>query len=256
MFNPSELEGEVDHSFFDSDCDDSGTSRDGKKMEKAVKTEETSPSTHERFPVKQTDETKKHLVQAEYNKDVHSQSPVEGGEASPAILKHSQSKNKQSSKRLRGNWRTRSPSPASSETSVDADSERSCSSNDHRSSLGSPTFPKPKTSSLSPRETMITVDSAASGDVATSRTGDSEDTATDVSPLSSPDISPLQSVDLNNREASEGCQTEHKRASVPSSGLSNTHHHQESDQDVDECKPCFLLFPVLYQYLWCSFSNN
>lgn len=55
MFNPSELEGEVDHSFFDSDCDDSSVSRDGgKKVEKGLKAEKESPPAHERLQVKQT----------------------------------------------------------------------------------------------------------------------------------------------------------------------------------------------------------
>ncbi|XP_029008393.1 cilia- and flagella-associated protein 97 isoform X2 [Betta splendens] len=237
MFNPSELEGEVDHSFFDSDCEDSSTHRDGgKTMEKAVNPEKNSLSTHERFHIKQTDETKKQHVQVVYNKDVHSQSPVESEEeASPPSLKHPilKSKNKHSPKKLRGSGHTRSPSPASSGSSVDADSERSCSSNNERSSLASPTFPKCNKSSLTSRETMVRVGSAGSRDMATSRSVDSEDTATDVSPLSSPDISPLQSVDLNHREASDRSPKEQERESVPSSGLSNT-HHEESDQDVDE----------------------
>ncbi|KAK9540439.1 hypothetical protein VZT92_002892 [Zoarces viviparus] len=71
MFNPSELEGEVDHSFFDSDCDDS--SRDGvEKLEKGLRAEKESPPAPERLHAKQTektkgdwsprtDETKKHL---------------------------------------------------------------------------------------------------------------------------------------------------------------------------------------------------
>ncbi|KAM9770892.1 cilia- and flagella-associated protein 97 [Menidia menidia] len=45
MFNPDELEGEVDHSFFDSDCEDS--SRDGgKKVEKSLKTKKKNPTTY------------------------------------------------------------------------------------------------------------------------------------------------------------------------------------------------------------------
>ncbi|XP_047434452.1 cilia- and flagella-associated protein 97 [Mugil cephalus] len=44
MFNPSELEGEVDHSFFDSDCDE-GTGDGGKRMEKGSKAEKESTHT-------------------------------------------------------------------------------------------------------------------------------------------------------------------------------------------------------------------
>lgn len=251
MFSPSELEGEVDHSFFDSDCDGSSTSRDGgKKMEQGLKTEKESPSTHERRHVKQTektkaslslrtDGTKKHIEQVEHDRDVYNQSPNETEEeALPSSNKHSglKSRNKQSPKKLRGNWRTRSPSPTSTETSVDADSESSCSSNNDRSSLGSPTFPKPNKSSLTPRQRKTRVGSAGSGDMTTSRAVESEDTVTDVSPLSSPDISPLQSVDLNHKEAAGQCRKEQQKDSVPSSGLSNTHQDEDSDQDVDECK--------------------
>ncbi|KAM6941440.1 uncharacterized protein PEZ65_003461 isoform 2-T2 [Lycodopsis pacificus] len=57
MFNPSELEGEVDHSFFDSDCDDS--SRDGvEKMEKGLRAEKESPPAPEMLHAKQTEKTK------------------------------------------------------------------------------------------------------------------------------------------------------------------------------------------------------
>ncbi|XP_051242266.1 cilia- and flagella-associated protein 97 isoform X2 [Dicentrarchus labrax] len=56
MFNPSDLEGEVDHSFFDSDCDDS---RDGgKKLEKGLKVDKQTPPAHEGLHEKQTENTK------------------------------------------------------------------------------------------------------------------------------------------------------------------------------------------------------
>lgn len=75
MFNPSELKGEVDHSFFDSDCDDSHVSRDGgKKIDKSLKTEKKSPPGHEKLHAKtagglspRTDRTKKYLKQVEDN---------------------------------------------------------------------------------------------------------------------------------------------------------------------------------------------
>lgn len=181
MFNPSELEGEVDYSFFDSDCDDSSTTRDGgKMMEKALKAEIERPSAQERL--------------------------------------------------------SRSLSPTSTEASIDADSESSCSSNSERSSLRSPTFPKPQKSSSIPRERKSRARSTEAGDMTTSHTVESEDTVTDVSPLSSPDISPLQSVDLNHKEAAEGSQQDQRKESVPSSGLSSARHDEDSDEDVDECE--------------------
>ena len=80
--------------------------------------------------------------------------------------------------------------------------------------------------------------SAGSRDAYTGRTEESEDTVTDVSPLSSPDLSPLQSLDLNHTEAEEGSlkEQQQQRESVPSSGLSDMHQEEESNQDVDECK--------------------
>ncbi|XP_040893219.1 cilia- and flagella-associated protein 97 isoform X2 [Toxotes jaculatrix] len=310
MFNPSELEGEVDHSFFDSDCDDGGISRDGGK-----KTE--NPPEHEKLHAKKTEKTKdgllprtnrtkKHLKQVNSNrgrtprkgnsfqsreeekssasdvssvasrsdkiinnssdseedhlhskrpsgtfmallaeatevrdKGVYSQSPNETDEeALSSSAKHlsSKSRSKQSPKKLIRNWRTRSPSPTSTEASVEADSESSSSSCGGRSSLGSPTLPKPKKSSLSNGEKRARVGSAGSRDLPNSHTGESDDTVTDVSPLSSPDISPLQSLDLNHAEAEEGSpKAQQQQESVPSCGLSDIHQDEDSDEGVDEC---------------------
>ncbi|XP_075947391.1 uncharacterized protein LOC142949563 isoform X2 [Anarhichas minor] len=313
MFNPSELEGEVDHSFFDSDCDDS--SRDGvEKMEKGLRAEKESPPAPERLHAKQTektegglsprtDETKKHLklvdnsgsraerkesscqskkeessrassessvactsdkaihissdgeadsdLQSERHngtfmavldvtrevdcEDVDSQRPNEYEEdALPSKNSGSKGRNEQSPKEQIINCRTRSPSPTSTESSVDADSESSSSSRSGRSSVYSPTLPRPNKPSLSPG--VRSAGSAASRDVLISCTEESEDTVTDVSPLSSPDISPLQSLDLNHTEAEEGSPKEQQQLeSVPSSGLSDMHQDEDSDRDVDEC---------------------
>ncbi|XP_068444863.1 cilia- and flagella-associated protein 97 isoform X2 [Clinocottus analis] len=308
MFNPSELEGEVDHSFFDSDCDDS--SRDGEeKIEKGLKAGKENPPAPERLHAKQTektqgcsspgtDETKKqHLMLVDNNctraerkenssqvkgeksyrksvactsdkanhissdgepdcnsqskrhdetfivlldeagdvncKDVYSQRPNEYEEdALPS--KHSDSKmeNKQSPKKQIRNWRTSSPSSTSTESSVDADSESSYSSRNVRNSIDSPTLPKPL---LSHEMRRTRAGSAGSRDVPIGHTEESEDTVTDVSPLSSPDISPLQSLDLNHTEAKEGSLKEQQQETVPSSGLSDMHQDEDSDQDVEEC---------------------
>ncbi|XP_068583351.1 cilia- and flagella-associated protein 97-like isoform X2 [Cebidichthys violaceus] len=312
MFNPSELEGEVDHSFFDSDCDDS--SGDGvEKMEKGLRAEKESPPAPERLHAKQmektkggwsprTEESKKHLVdnnsgsRAERKEnscqskkeessrassvssactsdkaihirsdgeedsdlqskkhngtcmalldvakevdctDVYSQRSNEYEEdALPSKNSGSKGRNEQSPKKQIRNWRTRSPSPTSTESSVDADSESSSSSRSGRSSEYSPTLPRPNKPSLSPGMRRTCVGSAASWDVPIGRTEESEDTVTDVSPLSSPDISPLQSLDLNHTEAEEGSPKEQQQLeSVPSSGLSDMHQDEDSDQDVDE----------------------
>ncbi|XP_040002738.1 cilia- and flagella-associated protein 97 [Xiphias gladius] len=304
MFNPNELEGEVDHSFFDSDTDDGSISRDrGKKM--------GSPPAQERLHAKQTEKTKdcfsprtdgteKHLMRVKKNrsreerkgshqskeeersrasnvppvastsdkvinnssdseedyslhskslnktfmpllaeardvhdKDVYTQSLNKTEEETlPSSAKHLGSKrtNEQSPKKLIRSWHT------SNEASVDADSESSSSSSSSgRSRLGSPTLPKPKKSLLFLGERRARVVSAGSRDLPAGRTESSDDTVTDVSPLSSPDISPLQSLDLNHTEAEEGKEEEEEEESVPSSGLSNIHQDEDSDQDVDEC---------------------
>lgn len=252
MFNPSELEGEVDHAFFDSDCDDKSTNRDGvKNMEKGLKTVDKSQlankSPHDKFPEKtnacvspRTGGATKHLQDLVYHKDVCTQSPEETEEEElPFNAKHSalKSKNKHSPKKQIRYWRTQRPSPTSDEASMDADSESSCSSSNGRSSSRSPNFPTPNTSSSFPKNRKVSVGSAGSRDVPTSPTGESDDTVTDVSTISSPDISPIQSLDLNQNEAAERSQREEQREeSVPSSGLSNTFQDEDSDHNIDECE--------------------
>nr|XP_046273419.1 cilia- and flagella-associated protein 97 isoform X2 [Scatophagus argus] len=271
MFNPSDLEGEVDHSFFDSDCDDSSISRDGgKKMEKCLKTEKENQIAHERLHAKETENsgrtsassvacTSEKVISNRSDseedsnlhsgrptgtfmallteprqvdhQDAYSQTPNESDEeALPSSAKNlgSKGRNNQSPKKRTRNRCTRSPSPTSSESSVDADSEGSCSSGNRRRSLDSLTLPGPSRSSLSPGMSRIRVDSAGSRD--------SDDTVTDVSPLSSSDASPLQSFGLNHKEAEEGNHKEpQQQESVPSSGLSNIHQDEDLDHDVNEC---------------------
>ncbi|KAG7225835.1 hypothetical protein INR49_014356 [Caranx melampygus] len=154
-------------------------------------------------------------------------------EAVLPAAKHSGPKrrNKQSPKKPIRNLRTRSPFPSSTKVSVDTDSESSSSSISGRSSSESPTPPKPKESTLSPGRRRARVHSAGSRDAE-----ESDDTVTDVSPLSSPDISPLQSLDLNHTESEEGgLKEQQQHESVPSSGLSNRHHDEDSEHDLDEC---------------------
>lgn len=67
MFNPSELEGEVDHTFFDSDSAENSADV-GHKVEKGLKAEKEIPAAH-KLCAKQresrTDQNKKHLKQVE-----------------------------------------------------------------------------------------------------------------------------------------------------------------------------------------------
>lgn len=76
MFNSSELEGEVDHSFFDSDCDDD--KGDGRVKKEGLKAEKQSFKAHKHLPPKhikdeaidlspRTEGMRRHLKQAENN---------------------------------------------------------------------------------------------------------------------------------------------------------------------------------------------
>ncbi|XP_005726849.1 cilia- and flagella-associated protein 97 isoform X1 [Pundamilia nyererei] len=83
MFNPSELEGEVDHSFFDSDCAESSTDAEH-KVKKGLKAEKKISKAHDKLHAKhrenyrgdlssRSDQTRKHLKQAEtYNRSSRS----------------------------------------------------------------------------------------------------------------------------------------------------------------------------------------
>ncbi|KAK2817102.1 hypothetical protein Q5P01_025293 [Channa striata] len=225
MLSPSELEAEVDHSFFDSDCEDNNADRDGEKRTvKSLKDAKEKPPTHTKLHARQTesklsaDETEEELL--------------------PSNAKHSNRNIKMSPKISPKKFRnrsTRSPSPTSSEASVDSDSESSYSSNE-RSSSASPTFPKPNKSSLSPRGRKTRADSAKTQDVPSTHAEESDVTVTDVSPVSTPDASPLQSLELNQKEVAEENQIEQQlKESVSSSGRSDTHQEQDPDQDVDNC---------------------
>ncbi|XP_026159941.1 cilia- and flagella-associated protein 97 isoform X2 [Mastacembelus armatus] len=249
MFNPGELEGEVDHSFFDSDCDEGNISRDGRKArEKGLKAEKEKTPAHERLHEKQnekskgelslkTDNTNRHLDQGVHDKEVSSQSPNETEEedALPFNVKRSGRRSKHSAKKLIRNRRTRSLSPSTTEGSIDTDSESSFSSSNRKSSSNSHTLTKHNKSSLSSGDRRTGVGSSGSRDLSSSQTEESDDTVTDVSPLSSPDISPLQSLDLNHTKVEEESQKVQQQESVPSSGLSNIHEDEGSDQDVDAC---------------------
>ncbi|XP_029995309.1 cilia- and flagella-associated protein 97 [Sphaeramia orbicularis] len=302
MFNPSELEGEIDHSFFDSDCDDVISRDGGKKMVKNSKTEE-NPPVQEKLQTKQTEnakdgvhlsgkETKKYLKpvkndnsrgaglkdiscqpkekdrdrsfgtstdsksdqnfnhrdsgeehnfyrgkflnllsrEEDRNEDESSNETEE--ETSHAKCSSSKLKNVRSPKKLTRNRRSRTPCPSSPEASTDSDPDGSYSSSSGRSSVASPTLPRPD-NPLSIKGRGTGVGLAASQDLRPLHT-DSEDTVTDVSPLSSPDSSRLQSLDLNHTETEDGTVKEQEQESMPSSGLSNVPQDDDSNQDIDE----------------------
>uniref|UniRef100_A0A672YKA1 Cilia- and flagella-associated protein 97 n=1 Tax=Sphaeramia orbicularis TaxID=375764 RepID=A0A672YKA1_9TELE len=293
MFNPSELEGEIDHSFFDSDCDDVISRDGGKKMVKNSKTEE-NPPVQEKLQTKQTEnakdgvhlsgkETKKYLKpvkndnsrgaglkdiscqpkekdrdrsfgtstdsksdqnfnhrdsgeehnfyrgkflnllsrEEDRNEDESSNETEE--ETSHAKCSSSKLKNVRSPKKLTRNRRSRTPYP-----------DGSYSSSSGRSSVASPTLPRPD-NPLSIKGRGTGVGLAASQDLRPLHT-DSEDTVTDVSPLSSPDSSRLQSLDLNHTETEDGTVKEQEQESMPSSGLNSLDSESQfGDRVVFHC---------------------
>ncbi|XP_033986118.1 cilia- and flagella-associated protein 97 isoform X1 [Trematomus bernacchii] len=229
MLSPGELEGEVDHSFFDSDGEDTSASKDGgEKLEKGGKAEKEGPPAHERLqpnPIEntkvsgsqKTDGTRKHLEIDDNN----TSSRDERKENSSHLKGEDKSMESRISldKVLNGSKSSkRRTSPTFSESSAGADSESSSRSSSRRSSPDSHTLPRPnKTPAVGKTR----------GGSAGSQGGRTEGTVTNVSRLSSPDTSPLQSLDLNH---TEGCLKEQRQEErVPSSGLSDMH------QDVDEC---------------------
>ncbi|KAF3852353.1 hypothetical protein F7725_005708 [Dissostichus mawsoni] len=224
MLSPGELEGEVDHSFFDSDGEDTSASKDGgEKLEKGGKAEKEGPPAHERLQPKPIENTK-----------------VSGSQKTDGTRKHleiddnntsSREERKENSSHLKGEDKSMESRISLDKVLKDgsADSESSSRSSSRRSSPDSHTLPRPN---KTPAVGKTRGGSAGSQGVPIGRTEESEGTVTNVSPLSSPDISPLQSLDLNHTEGSLKEQRQEER--VPSSGLSDMHQEEDSDQDVDE----------------------
>lgn len=205
MFNPSELEGEVDHSFFDSDCEESKDG--GGKTRKNSKAKGNQPAP-ENVQTQQTesavDGTSRgpgqflNLLAGEEGGNEDQSSVDTEGETSVAKDSSSKPKNVRS-KRLARRRRPRTVSSA--EASTDSESEGSCSAVSGRSSVASSTRSRPgNPSSTEGRRSGMGL--AASQNLRSLPT-DSESTVTDVTPLSR-DSSYLHSVDLNRTEADDG----------------------------------------------------
>ncbi|XP_037554162.1 cilia- and flagella-associated protein 97 [Nematolebias whitei] len=246
MFNPSELEGEVDHSFFDSDCDEGREDgREKKEGKQSSKTPEQLPSKHTQdagmAPSSTTERTRRHIDSEDESK-LCSKGPSGTllalmAEELEMDCVHTPMTNKTEEKALAmsdGLKRSREKSagkpshnlhPSLTLADADADSESSCSSQ------RSPTLPKTTKSSLRHGLRRTRVGSAGSRDLPAVSTDESDDTVTDVSPLSSPDISPPRSH-LNHTE--EGGSNEEEQERVPSSDLSSIHQEEPSHQEMDE----------------------
>ncbi|CAN9510353.1 unnamed protein product [Ophioblennius macclurei] len=95
MFNPSELEGEVDHAFFDSDCG-SSSGRRKNRAEEGLKAERENPSAPERTNVRCTattnddpspknDKSGQHLNVVENNNNTSSRTRKKGSNRRPSV---------------------------------------------------------------------------------------------------------------------------------------------------------------------------
>ncbi|XP_061572979.1 cilia- and flagella-associated protein 97 isoform X3 [Cololabis saira] len=216
MLNPSELHGEVDHSFFDSDCDNSEDG--GKRMEKNVKAKKQNPTSHTGNPGANIPQKKQ--VQISKNiraPDVSSVSSALGEMEENALA--SRKRNKQSPKKLISNRHLQSPSPTPTQSSADS----FCSS---RNSDVEP-YNHPKTTKSS-RPGRGRVGSAGSHNLPNTSANESDDSATDVSPSSSPGSSPLQLPKLTHTDFEEESHQEQQQESAPSSGLGTIHMDEVS----------------------------
>ncbi|MEQ2219239.1 hypothetical protein XENOCAPTIV_014690, partial [Xenoophorus captivus] len=155
------------------------------------------------------------------------QRPNETGNSASAFTANSKKKNEQSFGKP-----VKNPPPSSNESSTDADSESSCSS--QRCNLSSSNLPKPTKSSIRRKARGTRRGSAESQDLPNISTDESDGSVTDVSPLSSPGSSSLQS--LSSEAEKEGHEVQQEQESVPSSGFSNMHQEEDSNPDVDECE--------------------
>lgn len=249
MFSPSELEGEVDHAFFDSDCED-GRREGEMKTDSKLTIKNDILSTHEDEKqskltdnltrlLEHDDETKKGPMfeDKKYSKGDNKSSQIlnsdSGNEEDISSKKfnkhfmtslaeaqevdgdHSEKSGKYSSSELETVWIEKKPinswhsSPVSSEDNGDTDSESCYSDNSFH--------PKPNKTSSSENIGSI-VGSTMSRNTQWGSPDEFNDTVTSVSPLSSPASSRLQSLDLNHSETEDD--VKEQQQSAPSSGFS------------------------------------
>ncbi|XP_020786236.1 cilia- and flagella-associated protein 97 isoform X2 [Boleophthalmus pectinirostris] len=235
MFSPSELEGEVDHTFFDSDGED-GKAVDGKKVDTKMTTTDISPTSNKIQPkpadnIKTTsnDETNEGPRSENNNtkgleRNYNNKEKVLSTKSSKYLLallaqaqdfeedeegvRHSGSENKNVQTNKKQVTYSRCSSSASSETNKDTEST---STSGHRGSRAG---------------------SATSGGASNVTSEEPDDTVTDVSPISSAASSHLQSPDLNHSETEDD--SVEQQQSLPSSGLHSAQHHEHFSQEEDD----------------------
>lgn len=266
MFSPGELEGEVDHTFFDSDCED-GRREDGiDTARKLANKNDILPAHDDKIQSKPTnniqsilengDDTKK--SPRSVNKSHCSDIGGKGDNRSSQILtsdseneeriyckqfnKHfltllteakedDEESGKYSSTTTEDIWTKKNPTDSCHSSTPSSEANRdtdseSCDSDDSY-------HPKYNKSSSSGNRGSI-VDFSTFGHAHCDSPEESDYTVTDVSPLSSPASSRLQSLDLNQSET-EDDDVKEQQQSAPSSGFSLTQQEERfSLEDTDD----------------------
>lgn len=259
MFSPRELEGEVDHAFFDSDCEDGSRSGGTKTDNELTIKNYTVPTHSDKIQSKPKDDMKSLTEYGDGTKkvpmsvgnrgsdhisskgdgklsqilasdsgneeDVYSEKPRKHF---MALLAESNISNEDYSEK--SVWTQKKTinslysSPVSSEANRDTDSE-SCNS-DYSS--------RPKPNKISPSgDERSRAGSSTPAQSHCSSADESDNTVTDVSPLSSRANSRLQSLDLNHCETEDD--VNEQQQSAPSSGFSSSQREESfSLEETDE----------------------
>lgn len=270
MFNPSELEGEVDHSFFDSDCDNS-SGNEGKRDKKDLKAKKQSPMKHvnsrDAVVPQKTKRTKKHSKQVDIKKKnsasnissvsctldktitdsadseddayLHSKNP---NGTIMALLSNTQDTDDASNQtphemeeKILASRRRNQQSPENlvrhwHPQSPSPTSTLASGNTDSDNSCDLEPYHPPKATRFSSHPRGRRVGSAGSHNLPNASSDESDDTVTGVSPLSFPEYSPQQS--LHEDRSHE----EQQQESVPSSGLDSVQQEEDLCQNMDDCE--------------------
>ncbi|CAJ1052338.1 cilia- and flagella-associated protein 97 [Xyrichtys novacula] len=195
MSNLSELDGEVDHSYFDSDCDDSSNSKDVGNTSDKVLTDSSSES-----------EEDIHLCSQRPNRTSSSLS----GESKEGDYSGGDSKSSCSSVQERS---------SSESSTLPRPKKTSLSPGGRRTQMGLGGTPGGPVYQTEESEDTVTDVSPLS--------------SPDFSPRQSLEANPREDEERTLTEQQQ--QQEEEEESVPSSGLSSAQQDEDSDQDSDSC---------------------
>lgn len=272
MFNPGELEGAVDHSFFDSDCDDR---RDGgKKMERSWNNENESPQKNANTTCGlslTSDGTKKHpqqvegicsngskskenscLSMEEEKSRASSVSPV--ASRSPKVITNGSDSEEDSNKPYKKSSGTFLALLADAREADEEDVSQASSNVTQKEAASNPKYSESKGNRRSPKKLIrkrhqspAPTSSDASADTdseSASRCGKWKSSlkpplCTQESQDTETDVGPFSSPDISPLQSlglSDTEVEEEQQESVPSSVFSNILGDEDSTPDVDECE--------------------